>query len=90
MTASKPTPSELDLTGAEWQKSSYTGGAGNCVEMTVANGYILMRDSKNPDRPANVFTRAEIEAYFAGVKDGEFDHILVASFSGNVAKSQER
>lgn len=76
MTASKPAPSELDLTGVEWQKSSYTGGSGNCVEMAVVGSYVLMRDSKNPERPANVFTRAEIAAYFAGVKDGEFDHVL--------------
>jgi Domain of unknown function (DUF397) len=76
VTASKPTPSEFDLTNIEWQKSSYTGGAGNCVEMAAVGEYILMRDSKNPDREPHVFTRAEISAYFAGVKDGEFDHVI--------------
>lgn len=85
MTASKPTSSEFDLTDVVWQKSSHTGGAGNCVEMAAVEGYVLMRDSKNPHRPANVFTRAEIAAYFAGVKDGEFDHFLGSKFPGCVS-----
>jgi Domain of unknown function (DUF397) len=76
MTASKPAPSDFDLTNVAWQKSSYSGGAGNCVEMAVVGEHILMRDSKNPDQVPHVFTRAEIAAYFAGVRDGEFDHVL--------------
>jgi hypothetical protein len=42
--------------------------------MAVVDGYVLMRNSNHPDRPATVFTHGEIAAYLAGVKDGEFDH----------------
>jgi hypothetical protein len=42
--------------------------------MAAVDGYVLMRNSNHPERPASVFTQAEIAAYLAGVKDGEFDH----------------
>ncbi|GAA4942726.1 hypothetical protein GCM10023238_05730 [Streptomyces heliomycini] len=31
----------------------------------------------SPTAPALVYTRAEIEAMLLGVKDGEFDHLVV-------------
>lgn len=74
MPATTPPPSAFDLTGTKWQKSSHSGGSGNCVEMAAVDGYVLMRNSNHPERPASVFTQAEIAAYLAGVKDGEFDH----------------
>lgn len=76
MTASKPTPDAFDLTRLTWQKSSYTGGTGDCVELAVAGTYILLRDSNTPNKAPHVFTRPEITAFLAGVKDGEFDHMI--------------
>lgn len=68
--------SEL-LTGAQWRKSRYSGAMGNCVEVApLAGGDIAMRNSRDPQGPALVYTRAEIEAFVAGVKDGEFDDML--------------
>lgn len=65
------------LTGAQWRKSRYSGAMGNCVEVApLAGGDIAMRNSRDPQGPALVYTRAEIEAFVAGVKDGEFDDML--------------
>jgi hypothetical protein len=54
----------------EWFKSTYCTQNG-CVE--VALGGVTVRDSKNPDGPALRFTRAEWDAFLAGVRDGQFD-----------------
>jgi hypothetical protein len=71
----------MDLTGATWRKSTYNGGnGGTCVEVAVLPGskegsdyVIAMRDSKNPEGPALIFTPDEWTAFTAGVLDGEFD-----------------
>lgn len=39
-----------DPSGAEWRKSSYSGDNA-CVEIAVAPGRVLMRDSTDPDGP---------------------------------------
>lgn len=63
------------LPGATWCKSSYSGAQGNCVELApLAGGEVAVRNSRHPDGPALVFTRAEMTAFVAGVKDGEFDY----------------
>jgi hypothetical protein len=64
-----------DLSCAAWRKSARSGGTGgNCVEVaTNLPGVAAIRDSKNPDGPRLVFTRAEWEAFTARVKGGEFD-----------------
>jgi len=36
-----------------------------------------MRNSRFPDGPVLVYTRAEINAFLAGAKDGEFDQVVV-------------
>ncbi|KDN86491.1 DUF397 domain-containing protein [Kitasatospora cheerisanensis] len=59
-----------------WQKSRYSNSKGNCVEFApLPNGEVAMRNSRFPDGPALVYTRAEIDAMLLGVKDGEFDHL---------------
>ena len=35
-----------------------------------------MRNSRFPVGPVLLYTQAEITAFLAGAKDGEFDHIL--------------
>ena len=61
----------MDLTRADWRKSSYSGtNGGNCVEVARnLPGLIAVRDSKNPGGPALVFTPAVWEAFTAGLKD---------------------
>ena len=41
---------EIDLSRAEWRKSSYSSQDGNCVEVThTLPGLVAVRDSKAPD-----------------------------------------
>ena len=41
---------EIDLSRAEWRKSSYSGQSGNCVEVArKLPGLVAVRDSKAPD-----------------------------------------
>lgn len=66
-----------DLDGVVWQKSQYSNSKGNCVELAaLPSGEVAMRNSRFPDSPALIYTRAEIEALLLGVKDGEFDHLV--------------
>ena len=40
----------IDLSCAEWQKSSHSGQSGNCVEVARnLPGLVAVRDSKEPD-----------------------------------------
>jgi hypothetical protein len=39
------------------------------------DGTVGVRDSKDPDGPVLRFTRTEIGAWIAGVRDGEFDDL---------------
>ena len=65
------------LTGVTWRKSRRSGALGNCVEVaTLPTGEIAVRNSRFPDGPALVYTRAEMSAFVAGAKDGEFDDVL--------------
>ncbi len=69
--------SAAQLPDAAWRKSRYSGAMGNCVELAhLGGGEIAMRNSRDPRGPALVYTRAEIEAFLAGAKDGEFDDML--------------
>jgi hypothetical protein len=66
-----------DLSDVTWMKSRYSGAQGNCVELArLADGAVAMRNSRDPEGPALIFTPAEIIAMFSGVRDGEFDHLV--------------
>ncbi|MFJ8433048.1 DUF397 domain-containing protein [Kitasatospora sp. NPDC094019] len=67
-----------DLEGVVWQKSLHSNSQGNCVEFAaLPGGEVAMRNSRFPDGPALIYTRAEIAALLLGAKDGEFDHLAV-------------
>lgn len=60
-----------------WQKSRRSNSQGNCVEMArLPGGAVAVRNSRHPNGPALVYTRAEIEALILGAKDGDFDNII--------------
>jgi Domain of unknown function (DUF397) len=75
----------MDLSEAQWRKSTFSGNnGGDCVEIAelerVANGpdhksghdrLIAVRDSKDPDGPTLFFTPAEWVAFLQGVHTGE-------------------
>jgi hypothetical protein len=62
--------------GVTWRKSTWSNPSGNCVEVAaLPNGGIAVRDSRHPSGPALVYSRAQISAFLAGVKDGQFDDL---------------
>ena len=65
----------MDLTRAEWRKSSRSGGnGGNCVEVARNLPRIVaVRDSKNPDGPVLAIKAATWRAFIADVKADEHD-----------------
>ena len=63
---------QVDLSQAVWRKSTRSSGSGACVEVAFLDQAIAVRDSKNQDGPALVFTPAEWDAFVGGVLDGEF------------------
>lgn len=71
--------SSVDLSSLAWRKSSFSGGEGSgdaCVEVApLPDGRIAVRNSKSPEAGVVFFTRAEMAAYVAGVKAGEFDDL---------------
>jgi hypothetical protein len=64
----------VDLSRAQWRKSTKSQGNGQCVEVADLDGHaVAVRDSKDQDGPVLVFTSTEWRAFLAGAKDGEFD-----------------
>lgn len=64
------------LAGATWRKSNRSGAVGNCVELaTLDSGEIAVRNSRDPNGSALIYTGAEMAAFLAGVKDGDFDDL---------------
>jgi len=49
-----------------WQKSSWSGGSGDCVE--VYRDRAAIRDSKNPDGPRLVLSPGAVDALIDWIK----------------------
>ncbi|MFB8199371.1 Scr1 family TA system antitoxin-like transcriptional regulator [Kitasatospora purpeofusca] len=66
----------VDLTGAPWRKSTYSGNGGQCVEVADGHaGVMPVRDSKDPQGPALVFPADAWRAFVAGIQAGEFGEV---------------
>ena len=65
--------SDLPLSAVQWRKSSYSGGSnGDCVE--VAPGFssvVPVRDSKDPNGSALLFSPDAFGAFVRAVKSGQ-------------------
>jgi hypothetical protein len=65
-----------ELGPVQWRKSTKSNPSGNCVEFAaLPGGEVAVRNSRHPEGPALVYTRAEVAAFLAGVKNGEFDDL---------------
>ncbi|MBC7272387.1 MAG: DUF397 domain-containing protein [Streptomyces sp.] len=74
-----PTPNGVRASSldAAWIKSRHSNAEGNCVEVApMTDGAVAMRNSRDPHGPALIYTAAEMAAFLAGAKDGEFDHLV--------------
>ena len=59
----------MDVTGAVWRKSSYSGSNGGaCVEVGTAGLAVAVRDSKDPDGPLLAFAVDTWKAFAEQVK----------------------
>ena len=67
-----------ELPDVTWHKSRRSNPSGNCVELALlpARLGIAVRNSRDPDGPALIYSPDEMAAFLGGVRDGEFDHLL--------------
>ncbi|MEU9228341.1 DUF397 domain-containing protein [Streptomyces massasporeus] len=63
-------PHDVDLTHARWRKSSYSGGANDCVEVSELGEYAAVRDSKDISRGPLAFSKAAMRALVSGIVCG--------------------
>lgn len=70
--------STTELPRVRWHKSRRSNPSGNCVELAALPGGagVALRNSRDPQGPALVYTPEEIAAFLAGAKDGDFDHLV--------------
>ncbi|MFD6934668.1 DUF397 domain-containing protein [Streptomyces goshikiensis] len=64
----------VDLTNAEWAKSSLSSGGDNCLEVAFVDGVVALRDSNDvgdPDAQVLVISAADYRAFTGGVNKGE-------------------
>jgi hypothetical protein len=60
----------MDLIDTQWRKSSYSASnGGNCVELADVAGAVAVRDSKNPDGPVLLLTRAALRTAVQSAAD---------------------
>jgi hypothetical protein len=65
-----------DQVPGTWRKATASNPSGACVEVApLPGGDVAVRNSRHPAGPALVYTRAEIAAFLAGAKSGEFDDL---------------
>ena len=61
---------EIDLSRAEWRKSSYSGQSGNCVEVARnLPGLVAVRDSNEPGGFKLVVSQELWLAFIGGLRD---------------------
>lgn len=59
-----------ELPSATWRKSSYSSIEGQCTEVAYLGAGVAVRDSKDPDGPALLFSPAAWRAFTAGLRSG--------------------
>jgi hypothetical protein len=60
---------KIDLSRAEWHKSSYSSQSGNCVEVARnLPGLVAVRDSKEPEEAKLVVSQETWRVFLRGVR----------------------
>ncbi|MEZ7004906.1 DUF397 domain-containing protein [Streptomyces sp. AD55] len=54
-------PRAEELQKAHWRKSSYSGGANDCVEIADLGAYAAVRDSKDLGRSPVIISRSALD-----------------------------
>ena len=63
---------ELDLTRAQWSKSSYSSANGACVEVAQnLPGIVAVRDSKDPEGPKLLISPADWQIFLGRLTGGQ-------------------
>lgn len=57
-----------------WRTATMSGG-GNCVQVKLKDGLIIIRNSRLADGPFLSYTQDEWVAFLDGAKKGEFDDL---------------
>ncbi|RFS82210.1 DUF397 domain-containing protein [Actinomadura spongiicola] len=58
------------LSAADWRKSTRSGSnGGDCVELADVAGVVAVRDSKDPDEPVLLLTRAALRTAVQAAAD---------------------
>ena len=64
-----------EVPGAQWRLVTGPDGAG--VELArLADGQVAVRNAADPQGPALIYTKVEIECLIGGAQDGDFDSLL--------------
>jgi hypothetical protein len=58
-----------------WRISSYSTSNGSCVQVGATTEGVAVRNSNHPDAGTITFAPADMAAWIAGVKAGEFDDL---------------
>jgi hypothetical protein len=63
----------IDLSSAQWRKSSYSGSStADCIEVAPGlSGIVPVRDSKDPNGSALLFSPDAFGAFVRAVKSGQ-------------------
>ncbi|MEU4118368.1 DUF397 domain-containing protein [Kitasatospora sp. NPDC028055] len=65
------------MNSSEWQKSSFSEAASNCVEVRAREGVIELRESDEGDVIVRT-THLMFANFLQAAKAGEFDHLTTA------------
>ncbi|KUN00788.1 hypothetical protein AQI95_33995 [Streptomyces yokosukanensis] len=63
-------PYDVDLAYAQWRKSSYSGGANDCVEVAQLGQCAAVRDSKDIGRRPLLVSNVALRTLIGGIARG--------------------
>ncbi len=67
-----------EVPAARWRKSRASNPTGSCVEIAeLPGGRIAVRNSRDKSGPALIYPQTEAAAFLYGLKNGEFDTLIV-------------